>query len=113
MPRRPSAKRVASDAAAHLHRSTTWHGLHAGDPVMISGVKLRGATWQFRAHVLNERNGTESVEVVGGRPGDRKLRSFEPGRIFAVSGRTTGSTASEKNFTDRLSLENAPQLPFG
>jgi hypothetical protein len=91
----------------------TWNGLHAGDPVMISGVKLRGATWEFRAHIVNERNGTESVEVVGGRPGDRKLRSFEPSRVFAVSGRATGSNRSEKDFTERLSLADAPQLPFG
>ncbi|MGH9098481.1 MAG: hypothetical protein ACRDWB_13780 [Acidimicrobiales bacterium] len=112
MPGRPSAKRAAADAAGHLRRSTTWQGLHTGDPVMVSGVKLRGATWQFRAHVLNERNGSESVEVVGGRPGDRKLRSFEPTRIFAVSGRLTGSIGSDKNFNDRLSLADAPQLPF-
>ena len=113
MPRRPSAKRVAADAAGHLCRSTTWQGLHAGDPVMVSGVKLRGATWEFRAHILNQRNGTESVEVVGGRPGDRKLRSFDPSRIFAVSGQGTGPTGSEKKFADRLSLADAPQLPFG
>jgi hypothetical protein len=113
MPRRPSAKRVAAEAAGHLHRSTTWQGLHPGDKVMVAGVKMRGATWQFRAHIFNERNGTESVEVVGGRPGDRKLRSFEPSRIFAVSGRSGRSGGMEKDFGDRLSLADAPQLPFG
>jgi len=112
MPRRPSAKRVAAEAADHLRRSTTWQGLHPGDEVLVAGVKMRGATWQFRAHILNERNGTESVEVVGGRPGDRKLRSFEPSRIYAASGRG-GRSGADKNFTDRLSLADAPQLPFG
>jgi hypothetical protein len=80
---------------------------------MIAGVKMRGATWQFRAHILNERNGTESVEVVGGRPGDRKLRSFEPNRIFAVSGSRSRSGGSEKAIAGQLSLADAPQLPFG
>lgn len=80
---------------------------------MVAGLKMRGATWQFRAHILNERNGTESVEVVGGRPGDRKLRSFEPGRIFAASGRGSRSAGPDKDFRDRLSLADAPQLPFG
>jgi hypothetical protein len=112
MPRRPSAKRVAADAADHLRRLTTWQGLHPGDEVLVAGVKMRGATWQFRAHILNERNGTESIEVVGGRPGDRKLRSFEPSRIYAASGRG-GRSGADKNFTDRLSLADAPQLPFG
>ena len=113
MPRPPSAKRVAAEASGHLHRSTQWQGLHPGDPVMIAGVKMRGATWQFRAHILNERNGTESVEVVGGRPGDRKLRSFEPNRIFAVPGSRSRSGGSEKAITGQLSLADAPQLPFG
>ena len=71
---------------------------------------MRGATWEFRAHVMNERNGTESIEVVGGRPGDRTLRSFEPGRIFAVTGkqRRSGSTLA----AGELSLAEAPQLPL-
>jgi len=79
---------------------------------MVAGVKMRGATWQFRAHVVNQRNGTESVEVVGGRPGDRKLRSFEPGRIFAVSGRSARSGGAEKNSPIGCHWR-LPQLPFG
>ena len=55
--------------------------------MIVSGLSIRGADWEFRAHVLNRHNGTESIEVVGGRPGDRTLRSFEPGRIFALTGR--------------------------
>lgn len=75
---------------------------------------MRGAVWEFRAHILNERNGTESVEVVGGRNGDRTLRSFEPGRIFAVSGKA-GRSGGTSGWTiaGRLSLDEAPQLPFG
>lgn len=116
MPRRPSAKQAAVDAASHLHRSSTWHGLRAGDPVVVSGVKVRGATWQFRAHVLNERNGDESIEVVGGRPGDRAVRSFEPDRIFAVTGRRVGSRGGRGRSSPgagELSLADAPQLPLG
>jgi hypothetical protein len=54
--------------------------------VIVAGLHMRGADWEFRAHVLNRHNGTESIEVVGGRPGDRKIRSFGPDRIFAAMG---------------------------
>jgi len=79
---------------------------------MVSGLALRGAEWRFRAHVLNRRNGTESVEVVGGRPGESTIRSFGPERIFAVTGkgaRRSGSRAT----AGQLSLAEAPQLPLG
>ncbi|MGA7420993.1 MAG: hypothetical protein WB765_11195 [Acidimicrobiales bacterium] len=107
---RPSAKRAAAEAASHLHRHETWNGLHAGDPVVIEGVRGRGMTWEFRAQVVNERNGTESIEVVGGRPGDRKVRSFAPDRVFAVTGRTRRRSPSAGV---QLSLADEPQLPFG
>ncbi len=72
---------------------------------------MRGATWEFRAHVVNTHNGTESIEVVGGRPGDRTIRSFGPERIFAVRGRRpTGAAAATAG---ELSLAEAPQLPLG
>ena len=106
--RRPTAP--ADDPTPHLHRSTSWQGLRPGDPVEIADTRLRGATWEFRAHVRNERNGAESVEVVGGRPGDRKVRSFDPGRVFAPSSkahRAGGVPAGE------LPLADAPRLPFG
>lgn len=78
--------------------------------MVIADTRLRGATWEFRAHVRNERNGAESVEVVGGRPGARTVRSFDPARVFAPSSRARragGVPAGE------LSLADAPQLPFG
>ncbi len=89
-----------------------WNGLRTGDPVAVSGLSMRGAKWQFRAHVRNTNNGTESVEVVGGRPGDRTIRSFGPERIFAATSgrgrRTAGSPGA-----GQLSLAEAPQLPLG
>ena len=78
---------------------------------MVRGVAMRGATWEFRAHVVNTKNGTESVEVVGGRPGDRTIRSFGPERIFAATGKR--STSAAKAVAGQLSLAEAPQLPFG
>jgi hypothetical protein len=107
---RPSAKRAAADAAAHLRRSETWHGLRAGDPVSIEGVRGRGSTWEFRAWVVNEHNGSESIEVVGGRPGDRKMRSFAPDRVYALSRRRRSRAGSGEA---QLSLADEPQLPFG
>jgi len=71
---------------------------------------MRGASWTFRAHVVNTNNGTESIEVIGGRPGDRSIRSFGPERIYAAtSKRSQGST---KATAGQLSLAEAPQLPL-
>ena len=78
---------------------------------MVRGVAMRGATWEFRAHVANTKNGTESVEVVGGRPGDRTIRSFGPERIFAAKGKR--STSAARAVAGQLSLAEAPQLPLG
>jgi len=78
---------------------------------VVSGLSMRGAVWEFRAHVVNTKNGAESVEVVGGRPGDRAIRSFGPERIFAATGRRP--TGSAKSTEGQLSLAEAPQLPLG
>ncbi len=110
---RASARRAAVEASDHLERSEAWHGLRAGDPVIVSGLRIRGADWEFRAHVLNRRNGTESVEVVGGRAGDRQVRSFEPHRIYAVSGARGTRQSPDRAVAGRASLAEAPQLPFG
>jgi len=104
------ARRAARAASGHLERSGTWNGLRAGDPVVVRGVAMRGATWEFRAHVVNTKNGTESVEVVGGRPGDRTIRSFGPERIYAAKGRRPSPTTA---VAGQLSLADAPQLPLG
>ena len=108
-----SARRAAIRASDHLDRAETWSGLRTGDPVVVAGLSLRGATWEFRARVVNRHNGTESIEVIGGRPGDRKIRSFEPDRIFAVTGRKRPRASSERTIAGQLSLADAPQLPLG
>jgi len=73
---------------------------------------MRGADWEFRARVLNHRNGTESIEVVGGRPGDRTVRSFEPGRIFPVTAKKRTGAGQRRVVAGELSLADAPQLPL-
>jgi hypothetical protein len=78
--------------------------------VVVGGLSLRGAIWEFRAHVVNTKNGTESIEVVGGRPGDRSIRSFGPERIFAVTSKRTPRSASTD--AGQLSLAEEPQLPL-
>jgi hypothetical protein len=93
-------------------RSESWNGLKRGDRVVVSGLAMRGADWTFRAHILNRHNGTESVEVVGGRPGDRSIRSFEPQRIFAVTSRKRIAAGRTKAVAGELSLAEAPQLPL-
>ncbi|HXQ75716.1 MAG TPA: hypothetical protein VN791_04405 [Acidimicrobiales bacterium] len=98
--RRKATVRALPD---HLQRTDAWNGLRPGDPVEIEGPTLRGASWTFRAHVRNVNNGAESVEVLGGRPGDHRVRSFLPGQVFPAGARRTG----------KPSLEAAPQLPLG
>jgi hypothetical protein len=100
------------EASEHLERSASWNGLRAGDPVIVAGLHMRGADWQFRAHIVNRHNGTESVEVIGGRPGDRKIRSFGPDRIFAVRGSKGSRGNPDKAIAGQLSLAEAPQLPL-
>jgi hypothetical protein len=100
----------AEEGSSHLVRSERWNGLRAGDPVEVAGQSGRGATWVFRAHILNRRNGSESIEVVGGSGGDRTVRSFLPERIFAPG---SGASRRTRNGTPRPSLADAPQLPFG
>lgn len=80
--------------------------------MVVRATGLRGATWEFRAHVRNLRNGTESVEVVGGRKGDRAIRSFAPDRIFPVTARRTVRRSADAP-VDAPSLAEAPQLPLG
>lgn len=101
----PARRRKATVQALpdHLTRSDSWNGLRPGDPVEIEGPPTRGATWTFRAHVRNANNGAESVEVLGGRPGEHRVRSFLPGQVFPAGARRTG----------KPSLEAAPQLPLG
>lgn len=86
----------------HLERHALWNGLRPGDPVDIAGPTARGASWRFQAFVRNTRNGAESVEVVGGGPGEHHVRSFLPEQVFPPGARQQG----------RPSLADAPQLPF-
>jgi hypothetical protein len=72
-------------APSDLQRSTHWAGLRPGDPVVVSGTRMRGASWSFVAQVANAETGEAWVEVVGGRSGDRAVRSFRPDQIYAPS----------------------------
>jgi hypothetical protein len=92
-------------AAPRLVRSAQWAGVRAGDPVGVSGVRARSASWTFLAHVRNERTGEEWVEVAGGRPGARAVRSFAPGRIVPPGGSPGRAGGSP-------SLADAPRLPI-
>jgi hypothetical protein len=86
-----------------LQRASVWAGLKKGDPVEVAGTGLRSAQWEFMAHITNTDTGEDWVEVVGGARGDRKVRSFAPGRIFAPDPRGRRGP----------SLADAPRLPLG
>jgi hypothetical protein len=110
--RRARAGRAAAEASEHLERSETWNGLSRGDRVIVSGLRMKGATWEFRARVFNRNNGTESIEVIGGRTGERSIRSFGPERIFAAGGSKSRNRDSDRSLSGQLSLADAPQLPL-
>jgi hypothetical protein len=90
-------------ALPDLRRASQWAGLLPGNPVQVQGTRIRSATWTFVAHVTNVASGEEWVEVVGGRAGDRKVRSFRPDQLYAVSARPGRDP----------SLAEAPGLPLG
>ena len=90
-------------AVADLRRTTRWAGLRPGDPVQVDGTRLRGASWEFVAHITNEETGDVWVEVVGGRSGDRAVRSFRPDQLYARTARPGHDP----------SLADAPGLPLG
>jgi hypothetical protein len=98
---------VADDQhSSRLRRTSTWAGMHRGDPVEVTETRLRSAKWEFVAHVRNVVTGDEWIEVVGGKPGDRKVRSFHPERVFAP-------TEKRGRSRPRPSLADAPRLPLG
>ena len=89
----------------HLLRAEAWAGLRPGDPVEVAGTRLRSATWAYVAHVTNTQTGEAWVEVVGGPPGQRTVRSFRPERVFPPG--ATGARGS-----GAASLAHAPRLPL-
>jgi hypothetical protein len=89
-------------APADLKRTPRWAGVRAGDPVLVTGTRLRGAAWSFVAHVANAETGEEWIEVVGGRAGDRAVRSFRLDQVYAPSARPGRDP----------SLADAPGLPL-
>ena len=100
-------------AAGRLVRTATWAGLRRGDPVVVGGTRLRGARWEFLAHVRNRATGAEWVEVVGGRGDDRTLRSFDPEQVFPVAGRPVRASRRRSAPGPMPSLADAPQLSLG
>src|ERR1019366_2826677 len=65
-----------------VERHDRWSGVHAGDRVDVLAVRERRASWSFVAHVTNLVSGESWVEVVGGRAGDPRRRSFRPEQLY-------------------------------
>jgi hypothetical protein len=65
----------------------------------------RGATWRFAAHVTNRSTGEVWVEVVGGRHGDQRRRSFRVEQLYAYRSVRGGVPTGAP-------LHDAPRLPF-
>ena len=98
-------KRPEVSRRGHLVRTTHWHGVRAGDAVVVDGTKERRQHWVFVAHVLNEATNEEWIEVRGGRTGEVKSRSFRTATIYP-------SNAKKGSRVVGLSLDVAPQLPM-
>ena len=104
--RRKRSKDTSGELPGKFHRTSAWAGVNTGDVVEVIGTGIRSAKWEFVAHVRNVVTGDEWVEVVGGKVGDRKLRSFHPERVFAPAKKVGKSRA-------RSSLADEPRLPLG
>jgi len=103
--RRKRLQDTSAQPSTNLERQTTWAGVRKGDAVEVTGTRLRSAKWEFVAHVRNVVTGDEWIEVVGGRPGDSKLRSFDPERVFSPT-KKRGKSGS------RFPLADEPRLPL-
>lgn len=99
-----SMARIATETRrGQIVRSSSWHGVRDGDPVVVNSDKERRLHWTFVAHVVNEATSEEWVEVRGGRSGESKGRSFRPELIFPAAARKGSRVVG-------LSLASAPQL---
>jgi hypothetical protein len=88
-----------------FERASTWAGVTEGDPVDVLDDRERGAEWRFVAHVTNRSTGAAWVEVVGGRRGDRRRRSFRVDQLYP-SRTVRGAVATA------APLNDAPRLPL-
>jgi hypothetical protein len=64
------------------------------------------------AMVRNNRTGDEWIEVVGGRPGLRSVRSFPIDSAFPASAKGAGRAGTKRRRLPAPSLADAPQLPL-
>jgi hypothetical protein len=104
--RRRRVASVADRSSTKLQRQSEWAGVRRGEPVEVTDTGLRSARWEFVAHVRNRATGDEWIEVVGGKDGDRVLRSFRPERVFAPA-------QKQARRRPRASLADEPRLPLG
>jgi hypothetical protein len=98
--------RPAPEESSSFERIARWAGISEGDPVDVLDDRERGAAWRFVAHVTNRSTGATWVEVVGGRRGDQRTRSFRVDQLYphrAVRGGIP--TAAPLNDAPRLPLE--------
>jgi hypothetical protein len=84
---------IAPDAPSpvRVERREQWSGVRAGDRVDVLDPREKRASWTFAAHVTNVESGDSWVEVVGGRAGDPRRRSFRPEQLFPFRSIRAGS----------------------
>lgn len=87
---------VASSVPApvRVERVEQWAGVRAGDRVDVLDARVPRASWTFAAHVTNVESGDAWVEVIGGRAGDPRRRSFRPEQVYPYRSIRGGSPTS-------------------
>lgn len=91
--------------ATHLQRQLSWAGVGEGDQVDVLDVRERSATWKFVAYVTNLETAAEWIEVVGGKTGEQRRRSFRPEQLYPFRSIRAGVPTAP-------SLCDAPRLPL-
>ena len=96
---------VPTEPSPSFERADSVGGVTEGDPVDVLDDRERGATWRFVAHVTNRATGAAWVEVVGGRQGDQRRRSFRVDQVYPHRTVRGGiATAAPLNDAPRLPL---------
>jgi hypothetical protein len=73
---------AVAPSPVRVERRDAWSGVRAGDSVDVLDPREPRATWAFVAYVTNIESGDSWVEVVGGRAGDPRRRSFRPAQLY-------------------------------
>jgi hypothetical protein len=98
-------RKVAAAGPTHLVREEAWAGVKEGEQVDVLDARATRASWRFEAFVTNTESGESWVEVIGGRAGEERRRSFRPEQLYPSGSIRAGTpTAAPLCDAPRLAL---------